>query len=239
MPEIPVQHRNEVSIYNFNLLTLTLMAADFNIISCEINIYQVRRMILMIDALYEAKTCVFVLAAVPPLKLLQITDEEKAKSLYDEVFAFDRTVSRLIEMQSAEYLKAVALSRKIGASYLQSIGAKLRSLDVQQTDNADINLHIKLFNQIWQEYNVNFDDETSTLRKADLVVLLHDLFYSYFMAMQIKQTIVEQTMVTTSFSNFVSSVFDDTKLNEWSQSDFCALLSRLDWISHNDAYSVK
>lgn len=34
-----------------------------------------------------------------------ITEEEKLTTPFDEIFAFDRTVSRLLEMQSQDYLK--------------------------------------------------------------------------------------------------------------------------------------
>lgn len=39
-----------------------------------------------------------------PLHLLMVTEEEKRTTPFDEIFAFDRTVSRLLEMQSQDYL---------------------------------------------------------------------------------------------------------------------------------------
>jgi hypothetical protein len=182
----------------------------------------------MIDALYEAKTCVLVLAAMPPTQLLQITEAEKAKSLYDEVFAFDRTVSRLIEMQSAEYLQTATSSRRVGSSFLESVaGVKLRSLTVQQqattTDRAL--LATTAFNRIWEEYNLNYDDETSTLSQADMVVLLHDLFYSYSKSIEKKKS--ESSHI--SFSSFVSST-RVVELNVWNRHDFNLFLHKLDLI---------
>ena len=42
--------------------------------------------------------------------LLQLSAEEKASCPFDEVFAFDRTVSRLLEMQSEPYNIAIQAS---------------------------------------------------------------------------------------------------------------------------------
>lgn len=59
-----------------------------------------RRFILLIDELYNRKVKLFCTAEVGIKELLK---EEGAH--YDEVFAFDRTLSRLNEMQSKEYVE--------------------------------------------------------------------------------------------------------------------------------------
>jgi cell division protein ZapE len=56
-----------------------------------------KRFVTLIDALYETKTKLVISADVPPDKLYQGGDG---------VFEFERTASRLIEMQSAEYMGA-------------------------------------------------------------------------------------------------------------------------------------
>lgn len=56
---------------------------------------EAKRFVTLIDALYETKTKLVMSAAVPPDKLYQGGDG---------AFEFERTASRLIEMQSAEYL---------------------------------------------------------------------------------------------------------------------------------------
>lgn len=56
---------------------------------------EVKRLMNLIDALYEARRTVVISAAVPPDQLY---------SGHDHSFEFDRTISRLIEMQSEEYL---------------------------------------------------------------------------------------------------------------------------------------
>ena len=62
---------------------------------------EARRFIILIDALYENHVKLVVSAAAPPQGLYE--REEGQKEGY-EAFAFDRTVSRLIEMGSESYL---------------------------------------------------------------------------------------------------------------------------------------
>ncbi|MGC2199260.1 MAG: AFG1/ZapE family ATPase, partial [Stellaceae bacterium] len=56
---------------------------------------EARRFNILIDALYEARTLLIASAAVPP---------EQIYVAGDGTFEFQRTVSRLIEMQSEEYV---------------------------------------------------------------------------------------------------------------------------------------
>ena len=56
---------------------------------------EAKRLMTLIDALYEAGTKLVITAETTPEKLYQG---------HDHAFEFDRTVSRLLEMQSAEYL---------------------------------------------------------------------------------------------------------------------------------------
>ncbi|KAA5604867.1 AFG1 family ATPase [Roseospira marina] len=65
-----------------------------------------RRLVLLIDALYEHRTALICSAAVPPTELY--TEGEGR-------FEFDRTVSRLIEMQAADYLGRPHLLDRHGA----------------------------------------------------------------------------------------------------------------------------
>ena len=58
---------------------------------------EVKRFIVLIDALYDHRVKLVAAAAAPPQDIYAGTDGHEA-------FEFDRTVSRLIEMQSTDYL---------------------------------------------------------------------------------------------------------------------------------------
>lgn len=65
-----------------------------------------RRFILLIDELYQHNVKLICSAEAPPQQLLTFP-EGTSRSDYlshENVFAFDRTISRLVEMQSREYL---------------------------------------------------------------------------------------------------------------------------------------
>lgn len=66
---------------------------------------EIRRMITLVDVLYEYSVVLVSLADAIPLKLFELTHQERSEYVQDEVFAFDRCVSRLMEMQSEVYLK--------------------------------------------------------------------------------------------------------------------------------------
>lgn len=69
--------------------------------SCPCVCLQLRRFITLVDCLYEARTRVLILAEADPRGLFD--KSANADSAQDEVFAFDRTASRLIEMQGQDY----------------------------------------------------------------------------------------------------------------------------------------
>lgn len=72
------------------------------------DINAIRRLITLIDELYQSRTRVVISADALPLELFLTGDKGK----YDEVFAFDRTVSRLMEMQSQEYQDQIEWKRE-------------------------------------------------------------------------------------------------------------------------------
>ena len=62
---------------------------------------EAKRFIVMIDAFYEARTKFFASAAAPPAELFEAEEGREA-------FEFQRTISRLNEMQSEEYMALAA-----------------------------------------------------------------------------------------------------------------------------------
>lgn len=68
---------------------------------------QVRRLITLIDSFYERHIKLVCTADRDPLTLFEFSEDDKRTSTFDEIFAWDRTASRLIEMQSVKYLSEV------------------------------------------------------------------------------------------------------------------------------------
>ena len=93
---------------------------------------ELRRFIVLIDSLYEANVIVSILAPSSPSDLLQISADDRKNAVYDEVFAFDRTVSRLLEMSSLPYLEACHTKRPNELIRLSSI------LDIDGDSDDDI-----------------------------------------------------------------------------------------------------
>jgi hypothetical protein len=81
------------TVFINNIPQLTLQERD-----------QVRRFITCIDAFYEKKVKVVIRGACEAQNLFVFDSTDKATAVQDEIFAWDRTVSRMIEMQSEEYL---------------------------------------------------------------------------------------------------------------------------------------
>ena len=73
---------------------------------------EARRFTLMVDVFYDNRVKLFVSAETVPEKLLKIEEDPGDARLRAMVFEFERTASRLVEMQSREYL---AESRRVPA----------------------------------------------------------------------------------------------------------------------------
>jgi predicted ATPase len=125
---------------------------------------QMRRFITLIDALYDHRVRLVCTAADTPLKLFVLSDQEKKiSSVMDEVFAWDRLVSRLTEMQSQEYLAAHA--QRISASQMFS-QYELDKLH-EQTDIEDL----------WTRFDI---DGNGHIDRSELKAMLQDLFEHAF-----------------------------------------------------------
>jgi len=87
----------------------------------------------------------------------RVTEDDRKNSTFDEIFAWDRAVSRLIEMQSTKYISD--FSRSLGAG--QFIGQyKITSL----TDED--------MKELWRRYDA---DDSGELHMDEVRVLLEDL----------------------------------------------------------------
>ena len=112
----------------------------------------VRRFITLIDVLYENHVKVIALAESPLEKTYVPSGHSSHR---DEDFAWDRTVSRLTEMQSKEYLKGQWGG---GCDFL-------RKFEVEALSEHDLR-------KVWEVYDVNGD---GALQKEELSFLLSDV----------------------------------------------------------------
>jgi len=118
---------------------------------------QVRRFITMIDTFYERHTKLVILADADPISLFTVTEDERATSVADEIFAWDRTVSRLLEMQSVKYLSEQA--RAIDGEQF------LGQFDMQALTDDDLE-------EMWRRYD---RDDSGEIDEVELRWMLEDV----------------------------------------------------------------
>ena len=112
------------------------------------------------------------------MELLELSDEDRARSTKDEIFAFDRTISRLLEMQSSSYVEAWR------ADYYPSEGSAGIKRDFPKLCDADGDVLVALasmpdddLRKIYANYNwgrLNDSEEDGILGEA-IEVLLGDV----------------------------------------------------------------
>ena len=119
---------------------------------------QMRRFITLVDALYDSKVRLISTAADVPLRLFAISDSDrKISGVMDEVFAWDRLVSRLSEMQSEEYLASHSRKLSVSAMFSQYQMTELTESEIEE---------------IWHRYDV---DNNGSIDESELKSLLEDL----------------------------------------------------------------
>lgn len=118
---------------------------------------ELRRFITLIDALYDHKVLVLLGAAAEATQLLDVDDGQRQlqAAAVDEVFAFDRTVSRLMEMQSSDYVRAALESRPSGKDFFATL-LRQRAADAAQTERV---VH-DVARRCWRRYRLGTRDET-------------------------------------------------------------------------------
>ncbi|CAK0856354.1 unnamed protein product [Prorocentrum cordatum] len=118
---------------------------------------QVRRFITMIDAFYERHTKLVCTADLDPINLFQVTEDDKKTSVADEIFAWDRTASRLIEMQSTKYLSE--FGRKMEGDQFMGM--------FNMSSLSDDDLH-----EFWRRYD---RDDSGDIDHDELKLFLQDV----------------------------------------------------------------
>jgi len=135
---------------------------------------QVRRFITMIDAFYERHTKLVCTADEDPVHLFHVSEDEKKTNVADEIFAWDRTVSRLIEMQSVKYLsesvRMIESDQFLGQFELQKLAdddiidmwRRYDADDSGEIDAGELHVMLEDFSEVVQGHR-NVQDEVYTL----------------------------------------------------------------------------
>lgn len=102
---------------------------------------QLRRFINLVDVLYEKNVVLVISSQVPVNQLLDGVEttnspeqETTARAMIDEVFAFERTLSRLHEMQKPEYLERIHLRVAEGKSPIRFLNQVLGKQSLTEGD---------------------------------------------------------------------------------------------------------
>ncbi|TMW67953.1 hypothetical protein Poli38472_007625 [Pythium oligandrum] len=93
-----------------------------------------RRFITFVDCMYDKGVRLHCLADAAAEDLYQV--DANSKGHIDEVFAFDRTVSRLLEMGSEAYLQAHTEANRVGASHLFLEATQLTDSEQEEEEAA-------------------------------------------------------------------------------------------------------
>lgn len=133
----------------------TIIVKDIPYLSME-RLPEVRRLITLIDVLYDHRVKLLCSAAAEPFKLFRA---DKGAS-QDEAFAFDRTASRLTDMMSDEY------KAKPHSPPAPELGLPELQVQLITKDHSDL---------IWNRYDTN---GTGFLEAGELRLLLEDLRFA-------------------------------------------------------------
>lgn len=163
---------------------------------------ELRRLITLVDALYENHTQLFVLAEASPLDLLPLNADERRGAVHDEIFAFDRTASRLLEMQSEPYVRECQERHIDGVKWLR------QKLSIELDESADemklVNMNDKEMEDIFAHYNWGRGIEVA-IPAAGVQAALDDL--SVILGEELKVTKARQNLAYTEIDTSIN--FDE------------------------------
>lgn len=170
------------TIFIADIPTLTLQERD-----------QVRRFITLIDAFYEKHVKLLCTADDHAIGLFRVSEEEKKTmgGVMDEIFAWDRTVSRLTEMASAKYLADV--SRRLSS---EDFMAQFNLVTLTDED----------VKEMWGRYD---SDDSGALDMDELRVMLEDLLEKDRGHRNMSQELFDASVATIDTNRDGSVSFDE------------------------------
>jgi predicted ATPase/Ca2+-binding EF-hand superfamily protein len=154
---------------------------------------QVRRFITLVDTFYERHTKLVCTAETSCADLFYVSEEEKRTSQFDEVFAWDRTASRLTEMQSIEYLTDV--SRRIDAEQFAA------QFDFDALADEDLV-------ELWRRYDA---DDSGVLDEDEISEMFADILEKKVGHRNIPRSVVKHCFQVMDEDNSGGIDFDEFK----------------------------
>jgi len=152
---------------------------------------QVRRFITLIDAFYERHTKLVCTADRDPINLFEFSEDERRNSTFDEIFAWDRTASRLIEMQSVKYL----------SEYTRLIDGEqfLGQFNIRSLSDDDLA-------EMWRRYD---RDDSGEIDRDELRVMLEDILEKHKGHRSLSQEVFQVCMDKIDIDNNGTVSFDE------------------------------
>ena len=140
-----------------------------------------RRFITFVDSMYEWKVRVLLQTNVDSMERIFVVEDDKESYQQDEVFAFDRTYSRLGEMSSTQYLSSqwlggdttlsttkLDLDPSLADQWFQMVGSGLEN----SSKNSDKNEEER-YEELFAEFDINSD---GVLDKDEVKAMMTDAF---------------------------------------------------------------
>lgn len=140
-----------------------------------------RRFITFVDSMYEWKVRVLLQTNVESIERIFVVEDDKESYQQDEVFAFDRTYSRLGEMSSTQYLSSqwlggdttlsttkLDLDPSLADQWFQMVGSGLEN----SSKNSDKNEEER-YEELFAEFDINSD---GVLDKNEVKAMMTDAF---------------------------------------------------------------
>lgn len=193
---------------------------------------EIRRFITCIDAFYEAGICLIMTANAKPTDLLQQSKDERQTAVFDEIFAFDRTISRLLEMQSVSYLKSTTSKFLQGLDYVENIMNKYLSkssysyqskdkVSSSQEDSDNNSIKSEITSRLWDYYYIpcqysdykmlpTLSNEIFDIALRDILIImkirnpnqLQVLYYKYEIREPISNIVINEDIVESIKSKY-------------------------------------
>lgn len=161
-------------------------------------------------------------ADAAPTELLDMTADDKANCSFDEVFAFDRTVSRLLEMRSVEYISRV--TRPQGVDFMDIVLMDQSLMD----PNA-------LFREIWNHYSYHCEvvdnKVVDTISRDDVRAAMKDvMLYASIKQPLLFESIIknfDNNIAISDVGNSINQLLDakmPTSAPRFTNEDFCQMI---------------